>query len=24
MAGWSTQEMLDGVQSTLNLAKIGK
>ena len=23
MAGWSTQEMLDGVQSTLNLAKIG-
>lgn len=23
MAGWSTQEMLDGVQPTLNLAKIG-
>ncbi|MBN9647749.1 phage tail tape measure protein [Terrisporobacter glycolicus] len=23
MAGWSTSEMLDGVQSTLNLAKIG-
>ena len=23
MAGWSTKEMLDGVQSTLNLAKIG-
>lgn len=23
MSGWSTQEMLDGVQSTLNLAKIG-
>lgn len=23
MAGWSTQEMLDGVKSTLNLAKIG-
>lgn len=23
MAGWSTQEMLDGIQPTLNLAKIG-